>query len=286
MPKTAITKAADETKLVTWRDLPPLPTAIATIVKLDAAIRKAEPGILAIEVTDAVSYQQAAKELVQLKEATKTWDATVDPYTSVLEKMKKLIWSKVNPTYDKIDELKKVLMKKMGDWDVLEEQRTKQEREREAKKKQADLDREAEVQRQKDVAAAAELRKKRVAEIRADLKAGKITLRESKKLLDAAGAAEESAKAQAAIDEEDNKKKAEEAAKNIEVESNVPTVTGISRRVYYKFIVTNPQKVRINFLCPDLLKIGPLVRACQNEEDARRVEQEIGGISIEVDRKF
>ena len=281
----AITKKVEESNLITWRDLD-LPEALETVEDLQVKVAKLEKQVLAISVFDKPSYDKAAALLLQLKELDKQCETTVRPFTSVLERMKKYIWSYSNPVFDKVDELKKILNPRMGAWVELEEKRAAAERDRVARETQAALEREAELVRQKDEQLAKELRKKRVAEIKADLKDKKITSRMAQQLLTQAGDAEEAAIAKAAADEEDNKKKAEEKAKRIEVEPNIGTTAGISKRKYYQFTVTNPQKVAIKFLCPDEVRIGQVVRCCENDDEARLLEKEIGGIEISLKRTF
>jgi hypothetical protein len=121
----------------------------------------------------------------------------------------------------------------MADWDRAEERAAQAERDRIAREKQAELNRQAEIKRQEDEKAAADLRFKRVQEIRRDLKDNKITKRQAEKLFKEAGAVEDWLKAKAASDEEDAKRDNQMEAATVEVKPNVPTVAGNVRRVNY-----------------------------------------------------
>jgi hypothetical protein len=276
----------EETKLVTWRDLDPLWVALAKVEPMIAEVAAIDLEVRAIKVVDKVTYNRAAELLLKVRDLEKRRDELIDPYTTVLEKMKKFIWGESAVLYDNVAVCKKLLNKNMGEWVDLEERRTAAEREREAAEKKAKLDREAEEQRQKDIALANELKKKRVAEINADRKAKKITAAQAAKLLREAGADAEAKIEEAEAREEEAKENATDIANRVQVESKVGTVAGISKRKYYKFVVTDEQKVNLKYLSPNLARIGQIVAACKTDEDVKRAQSEIGGIEISYDRSF
>ena len=89
----------------------------------------------------------------------------------------------------------------------------------------------AEAERQEAERIAAERKKTRVAEIRADLKAGKIGKRAAAKLLAEAGAQEEADKCTAAAQVEETKK----AVPRVEVRPDIPAVAGTVSRQNWKW---------------------------------------------------
>lgn len=235
---------------------------------------------LAIQVTDAVSFAKADEILSKIKNEAASAEDTMDPFRTMLNRAKEFVLQRQRRVTNAAEEIRGALNAKMVDYSARVERERKAEEERQQKLKQAELEREAEKKRLADEATATELRKRRVAEIKADLKAKKITLRESKKLLEEAGAAEEAAKVQAKLDEEDNKAKAAEDAKKTTVESEVPR----DGRTNRTFKVVRPQEVKLKYLKPDMVAIGEVVR--NRKLTIEQVIAEVGGIEVEESKKF
>jgi hypothetical protein len=290
MPKNgkAVVKK-EPTEIIPSSDMPGFATAVVKVEGYQARVRELEVEVRALKVVDAQSRIRGGELVTELKGLENNCELELKPYNAIVKTVKDYILKKGNSVYDLSEDLRKnVLNPMLGAWDELEEKRAKAERDRVAREQQQALEREAEVQRQADLAAAKERRVKRVAEIRADLKAKKITLRESEKLLREAGATEEADKAQAALKEEEGKKAAAEAAAKIEVEPNIPPVHGNVRRKNPQFKVVNAQKVKLKYLMPDSVAIGRVVRGATYESDAdvKTIEEEIGGIEIEFERTY
>ena len=147
------------------------------------------------------------------------------------------------------EEIRGLLGSMMATWDRDEEAAAKAEEKRKQADEKARLDRIAEEQRQADEDHAKELRKKRVAEIRADLAAGKFgdkkslkAKRTAQKLLQEAGATEEAALTKAAIEEQEGKEKATQVASTVKVAPVAAApVAGNVRRKYYSAKCTDPR---------------------------------------------
>jgi hypothetical protein len=184
---------------------------------------------------------RAGELTAEYKRICKDAEDTIERYKKAVNRFKEeYIQKPLNKVSMRGQECKTLLTPVMGDWDRAETRQVEEEKERERKKVQAELDRQAELKRQADEAQAKELRAKRVAEIRADLKAGKYgdpksakANRHAQKLLEEAGAREEAQKAQAAAEEQEAKVKAKETVSTLKVESQVPTVPGNVKRVNY-----------------------------------------------------
>lgn len=235
---------------------------------------------LKIDVTDPASFAKADELLTKIKNESASAEDTMDPFRTMLNRAKEFVLQRQRRVTNAAEELRGVLNRKMVDYTQKVERERKAEEERQQKLRQAELEREAEVKRLADEAAATELRKRRVAEIKADLKAGRITLRESKKRLAEAGATEEAAKVQAKLDEEDNKAKAADDAKKTTVETEVPR----DGRTNRTFKVVKPQEVKLKYLKPDEVAIGLVVR--NRKLTIEQVIAEVGGIEVEENKKF
>lgn len=233
-----------------------------------------------IEVYDAASFAKADEHLSKSKKIGKEAEATMDPFRRILIDAKEFVLRRQRRVTNVSQEVNELLNAKMVAYSQKADRERKAEEERQQKLKQAELEREAEKKRLEDEATATELRKRRVAEIKADLKAKRITLRESKKLLEEAGAAEEAAKVQAKLDEEDNKAKAAEDAKKTTVETEVPR----DGRTNRTFKVVRPQEVKLKYLKPDMVAIGEVVR--NRKLTIEQVIAEVGGIEVEESKKF
>jgi hypothetical protein len=141
-----------------------------------------------------------------------------------------------------------------------EQQRLQQEAEARQRQKAAEEKREAD-------RIAAEQRKAREAELEAQRKAGEIGKREEARL--AKIAAEEEAKAKAFAAEQ--AKQTAAAVPTVKVEPNVPKVAGIKGRVNYRFEVVNASLIPRDYMKPDEVRIGELVRRIKDPEKAQQV---------------
>lgn len=258
----------------------PFNLALAKLEDQEEKLATMKVEVLAIKVVDVASFAKADELLKKIKDESASAEDTMDPFRKMLNTAKDFVLQRQRRVTNAAEELRGALNGKMVEYTQKAERERKAEEERQQKLKQAELEREAEEKRRADEATATELRKRRVAEIKADLKAGKITLRQSKKLLDEAGAAEEAAKVQAKLDEEDNKGKAVEEAKKTTVESEVPR----GGRTNRTFKIVNPQQVKLKYLKPDEVAIGEVVR--NRKYTIEQVIAEIGGIEVEEGKKF
>jgi hypothetical protein len=123
---------------------------------------------------------------------------------------------------------------------------------------------------------ATENRKSRVNEIRGQLKRGEIGKREAERLLKAAGADEEAAKAGAAAQAEETAA----AAPVVQVKPNIPAVQGTVSRQNWKFRITNAQLIPLAFRMPDEVAIGRMVR---DTKDKKKAEAQCAGIEVWVE---
>jgi trichohyalin len=289
LPKSKAIEKREPTEIIPTLEMPDFSTAVVKVESYQVRVRELEAEIRALKIVDGPTRTRAGELVTELKGLENKTEVDLKPFKAQVKTVSDYINKKGNAVYDLSEDLRKnTLNPMMGAWDELEEKRAQAERDRVAREKEELLKREAEVQRQKDLAAAKERKQKRVAEIRADLQAKRITLRESEKLLREAGANEEADKAAAAAKEQEGKKAAAEAAAKVEVAPNVPSIQGNVRRKNPKFKVVNAQKVKLKYLKPDEVEIGKVVRGAtyESDEDVKRIEEEIGGIEIEFERTY
>jgi hypothetical protein len=218
-------------EVVPSSDLPMFDTALTVMDGYEMALDPIAKEARDLKITDKTSRERAGALIAAIKKLDNDGDDTMAPYSKIVNRVKEFIQTRKKRVANRVEEIRGTLTPKMAEWDRAEERAAAAERDRVAREKQAVLDREAEEKRREDEKAAKELRERRVAEIRADLKSGKITKRQSEKLLREAGAMEEALKAKAAADEEDAKKASQSVAEKVEVKPNVPTVAGNVRRV-------------------------------------------------------
>jgi len=277
------------TEIIPSTEMPQFNEALAKMDGLELELEPLSKEARELKITDKPSRERAGVLNAQFKDIQKTGDATLATYDAIVKRVKDFIQTRKLRVKNRAEEARGILMGKMGDWDRAEEAAARAEEERKKRELQATLDRQAEEKRQADEQAARELRVSRVAEIRADLKAGKITKRQAEKLLREAGAMEEALKAKAAADQEEAKTQSAKVVETVKVETNVPIVPGNVRRKNWRFRVVNAQQVKVRYLCPDEVKIGAEVRKLTKDStdtDKAAIEMEVGGIEIYEDRSY
>ena len=224
--------------------------AVASMEDLDAqmlalkALAEALPKVF----QSREDYDKAASIIAQKKALEKLADSTMTPYDVLVKKVKTFIQTQKNIVSNRGEVVYSIVVPAMTEWDEREAKAAKADQDRKQKEFEEKRRREAEEQKAKDDAAAAVRKQTRVADIRADLKAGKITKRQAERLLNEAGAAEEAAKAKAAADEEDAKAKAEQDAAKLKVKPNTGAVAGVVRRTNFTARCTDP-KAYIEAVC-------------------------------------
>lgn len=222
-----------EVEMIPSSQLPGFRESVATMNKYVADLAPIFDEAQKLKITDRVTRERAGELIAQIKKIDKDGDEEMKPHKKILKSVTDYIQTHCRRVANRAEEIRGILTGKMAEWDRAEEKAAQAERDRIAREKHAELDRAAEVKRQEDEKAAKELRERRVAEIRADLKAGKIGKREAEKRLKEAGAMEEALKAKAAADEEDAKLKTAAEPPKVEVKTNIPQVTGNVRRINY-----------------------------------------------------
>lgn len=222
-----------EVEVIPSSQLPGFRESIATMEKYVGDLTPIFNEAQKLTITDRTSRECAGELIATIKRIDKDGEEEMKPHKKVLKTVSDYIQTHCRRVSNRAEEIRGILTAKMTEWDRAEERAAAAERDRIAREKQAELDRQAEVKRQQDEATAKEMRERRVKEIKADEKAGKIGKREAARLLKEAGAFEESLKAKAAADEEDAKRGNKLEAATVEVKTNIPTITGNVRRINY-----------------------------------------------------
>ena len=229
-----------DVEIIPSSQLPGFRESVATITKytqdlvpIQDEAKKLALTLKKCDLSDRATRQRAGEIIAAIKRIDADGEEEMKPHKKVINTVREYILTQCRRVANRVEEIRGPLSAAMADWDRAEERAAQAERDRIAREKQAELDRQAEIKRQEDEKAAADLRFKRVQEIRRDLKDNKITKRQAEKLFKEAGAVEDWLKAKAASDEEDAKRDNQMEAATVEVKPNVPTVAGNVRRVNY-----------------------------------------------------
>lgn len=178
-------------------------------------------------------YDEAATIIANKKSLVKLSESTMTPYEELIKKVKTFVQQQKNVVGNHGEQLLGILSPAMIEWHEREKKAAAAEEARKRAEKEAQLKRDNEVKAQQDAEAAAARKKERIEQIRNDLRAGKITKRQSEKFLREAGADEEAEKAKIAADKEDADREAKDKAAKLKVKPNTDAVAGITRRVNY-----------------------------------------------------
>ena len=269
-----------EAELIPSLELPDFSKAVSTLEAVEQELVPISQAARSLKIDSASDFARAGEMIAALKAFDKGSEATMAPYKAKVKLVSDFIRTRLLRVANKVEETKGILTPKMAEWTRKEQAAAKAEQDRLQAIETARLKREAQEKQQKDEEAAAIIRKAEVANIRADLKSGKITKRQAEKLLKLAGAIEEAAKVNAACEAEEATANAAKTASQLKVAANVPTVAGVVKRVNYKFHVIDENKIPREYLTPNLVKIGEFVRA------AKKVGEVLPGIEAFEDRTF
>lgn len=236
--KSGITTTKQE--IIPSSDLPKFNEALVTMDGFEQQLEPIMKEAREIKVTDAVSYQRAGALIAEIKSIDKSGDSTMSPYNTILKKVKDFIKQRELRVANRVEEIRGIITPKLAEYERAEKAKAQAEQERISRETKQRIEREAEEKRVADEKAANELKKRRISEIREDLRSGKFgnpksasAKRKAQKELEAAGAMEEALLAQAAADEEEGKNKATEVASSVKVEANTPAMAGVMRRTNY-----------------------------------------------------
>jgi hypothetical protein len=209
--------------------------AVAEMEKLDEQLAALELRAKALPkiFESKADYDRAAEIVAERKSIVKIAESVMAPYVEQIKTVKTFVDQQKNIVKNHAEEMKTYTDPAMGEWDSREERAAAAEQKRIQAEKEAQLKRDNEIKAQKDAEAAAANKEKRIAEIREDLRARKITKAEAAKLLKAAGATEEADKARIAAEKEEADAKAKEEAEKLKVKPNTGAVAGVTRRTNY-----------------------------------------------------
>lgn len=218
-----------EAELIPSSELPKFEQAIGELQTIGDKLPALKDEARDLEVNDAITFARGKAILAELKGNDKETDAVMAPYDTILDRVRNFIKTKKLVNKNAAETIRFILTPKLDAWarkDEADRKADEQRKQREVNERNAKA---AEEKRLALEAEATERREKRVAEIRAELKAKKITLRQSKKLLEDAGATEEAAKAEAAAIAEEQKAN----PPKVTVESTIPKMKGRPNRTNY-----------------------------------------------------
>lgn len=221
----------------------------------------------AIEVRTAQDYVAVCNLVIEGRRFIKRWQGV---FAETIRSAKEHLATVQNELKAKVVEAEEVvsIAERKGET-YKRAEREAAERERQRLQAEAAAAARVKAEEEKRVAdrIATEQRKAREKELEEQRKAGEIGKREEARL--AKIAVEEEAKARILAAEQ--AKQTAAAVPEIKVEPNVPKVAGIKGRVNYKFEVTNASLIPREYLKPDEVRIGEMVRRIKDPEKAQQV---------------
>jgi hypothetical protein len=226
------------------------------------SLRERVEGITVVSQSD---YVAACNMVVEGRGFIKRWTNVFKPQIDSAREHLDLLRNELKSHTVGVEEIVAIAERKAEAWKAEERRLAQIEQDRINAEEKRRRDEQVEAQRIENERIAAETKKTRVAEIRAQLKFGTISKRTAERLLREAGATEEAALAAASAAADEAKAAPPPAVK---VEPAVPKVAGIKGRVNYKFEVVNGSLLPREYLQPDLVKIGELVRRTKNSKRA------------------
>jgi len=282
-------------EIIPSMDMPEFEKALSTMDSLESKLNPLYDRARRLEVTDRATREEAKQILDEAKSYDKLGEATIAPYKSIVNRVKDYLLTRERKVANRKEEIRMALTPKMNQYDRAEEAATLAEQKRVQDALEASLKRQAEERRLADELAAKELRTKRVAEIRSDLKAGRINKRQSEKLLREAGAFQEAALAQAAAEADEATQRATETAKNVTVESNVPSG---GRRNYHAACID--EDLFLLAFCAEYVALGrfgelrkfvkvnnqALGEEARDMKNTKKMLEKYAGISASDDKSF
>ncbi len=221
---------AENTEIIPSLELPGLPVALGEMDTLQTHIEGIGSQIRAMSIDKREDYEKMADLVTKLKSADKSGVSTMSPLKNAVNKVRDFLLTRERKLANRIEEFRGIANAKMGEWTRKEQLAAKAEQERinaEARKK---AEAEAAAKLKQEQEEAAKRKKDAIAEIKRRLKAGEIGKREAAKLLKEAGDTEQADILRAEAEATEIK----ENPQTIKVESQVPTVAGIQKRVNYR----------------------------------------------------
>jgi hypothetical protein len=231
-----------------------------------------KPKAEAILVNSPGSFLDAGNLLKEIRATKKTGDESMKKWKDLLKRGQDYIKNKVTLFETAITPTENALELKMTNYQREERIAKELEQKRLNDAKAKEQREAAEAKRKADLAEAEERRKEKIAEIKREMKAGRIGKREGAKLLKETGDLAEAEKLQAEADAE---AAANAPVQKVEVLSNVPAVAGLQRRVNFKFVITNPNYIPHEYLMPNEVLIGQMVRGMRAQMPKNATLEEV-----------
>lgn len=226
------------------------------VKKIDNALVSLRGRAESLVVHTADDYSLACQVALDGRNYIKRVGFELDPGISkakeTLDHLKNQKDKYVNPAKQIVE----IAAQKAEAWKAEERRKAAAEEERINAERRREAARIAEEQRKRDEAAALEARKQREREIEEARKAGEINRREADKL------AKQAEQDRLAAKELARKQEAEANAnvQSVRVAPAVPKVAGIKARVNWKFRIVNENRLPREYMMPDEVKIGSVVR--------------------------
>jgi hypothetical protein len=246
--KQAIIPSATNVEVLPQTDLPGLPE---TLIELRTALDDLPEMLAVAEQMDVLTkpqYVDAGSHLNKIRALRDLAEQQIRPYLDKVNDVRTFLLGVIKKHELACADADKIMAAKMADYN----RREREEAERETQRKNQELkerqEREAKERREREEKAAEERKQRRIAEIRAELKAGRISKRQAEKMLRDAGAAEEADKARAAAEAEEARNK---PITPVVVQPDKVAVAGLRARSPIVYEITNIDAIPRHLLYPN-----------------------------------
>lgn len=261
-----------------------LDIALKNLSGVQEQLAKMKPLAESIVVNSKESQVQAGELLKQIRDLKKVGPTYLAPFKTIVKRAADFIRNKETVHEAAAQAIEDILTPKiekyLRDERIAAEAETKRVREADEKARREKI----EADRQEAIRAAEERKKQRIDELKRMLKAGEISKTKYKEEMKAVGVIEE--------DEKDEADAMKRAALQTPVEERTvlpetAPVAGLRRRLQWDFTVTDASKFKREWLTPDLVAVGRLVRNTPGtmegktpEEIKKSIEAECPGIEV------
>lgn len=283
--KTNTVAKPSSVEIIPSTELTGIEGAIRNLSVAESRLTELRPKAESIVVDSPAKFLEGGALLKEIRDLKKAGSTYMKPFKDIVKRATDYLRNKETAHELVAAQIEGPLAEKLAKYQREEreradkEQRELQARNEKAKREQAEADRKAAKE------AADKEREEGIAKINAALKAGTIGKREANRMLKEIGAEAEAAKVQADLDAEAAKAAPAPVQK---VLPNTPAVSGLRRRLKWEFTVTDANKLKREYLMPNDVVIGQLVRGTPALHEGKTpaeikalIEETCPGIKVE-----
>ena len=261
------------TQLIPSTEMKGLEMALGELRNEAAVLPELKAKADALTVTTPNQYAEAGALLTQVRSVKKAGAFKINPFLEIAKRVSDFLRNERTEHENKCLAIDDAISYKMSDFKRREREAAEAEERKINEERRRAAEKEAEAKRKEAEAQAAEERKKREKEIAEAQKSGEVKKREAERLKKEAAEQEARAKRQA----EEEARIAAANVQDVKVLPSTPKVAGIRGRVNWRFRIVNADLIPRQYLIPDEVSIGQMVR---NAKDKAKAEKSCPGIEV------